>query len=108
MIILRKFDHDDEIMFGKYEPDALISDSVTSFTIRGYSYSSRVILSRFKVIIESISDNVDIDEMLGNNVTLEHEAMTKRMAADLANLLISKTETELTGEYLLALGFRII
>jgi len=113
-IIFREFDEDDEMAFGKYEPDAKISEDILVFTIKGIQYISRVIISRFKVIIEAVEHMTteadirnDINSKLDTNITLEHEALVKSFAIGLGHQLF-ETDTEITGEDLLAWGFKIL
>jgi len=115
-IIFREFWEDDEMAFGKYEPDAKISEDILIFTIKDIQYIARVIISRFKVIIEAVEhmtteadirNNDDIESKLDTNITLECESLTKGFAVNLAEHLF-ETDTEITGEDLLAWGFKIL
>ena len=110
-IIFREFNEDNEMQFGKYEPDVKISDDVLLFTIKDIDYISRVIISRFKVIIEAIAESEfepdDIESKLDTNITLEYEGLTKEFAVNVAHRLFEENE-QITGEDLLAWGFRIL
>jgi len=115
-IIFREFDEDDEMAFGKYEPDAKISEDILVFTIKGIQYISRVIISRFKVIIEAVEhmtteadirNSNDIESKLDTNITLECEVMAKSFTITLGDHLF-KTDAQITGEDLLIWGFKIL
>jgi len=112
----REFDEDDEMAFGVYEPDARISDDILLFEIKKVNYIARVIISRFKVIIEAISEyemttSDDIESKLDNNITLVHEALTKGFAVNIANHLFDnyyQEDDQINGEDLLVWGFKIL
>jgi len=110
--LFREFDEDDEMGFGKYEPDARISDDILLFQIKDINYIARVITSRFKVIIEANAEDEikiteDIDCKLDTNITLVSEQLTKQFAVNLANHLF-KENAQITGDDLLRWGFKIL
>jgi hypothetical protein len=110
--LFREFDEDDVTAFGKYEPDARISDDILLFQIKDINYIARVIISRFKVIIDAIAEDEvkiweDVNCKLFTNITLEHEAITQQFAINLAHNLFEEN-AQITGDDLLAWGFKIL
>ena len=110
--LFRKLDEDDQMAFGKYEPDARISDDILLFQIKDINYIARVITSGFKVIIEANAEDEmktseDVDCKLYENITLVSDQLTKQFAVNLANHLF-KENAQITGDDLLRWGFKIL
>jgi len=103
----QEFDEDDEMAFGKYHADSLISRDVFAFSICGHDYLSRIILDGFKVILESICQDVINHQWLCENETLVADCLSKVHSRDLAFLLATKEDhLECTGDTLLMYGFK--
>lgn len=111
----QEFDEDDEMMFGKYHKDSLISKNIILFELDRNQYQARVIIDGFKVIIEGINaGHLKIqNEFLNENVTLISESLTKNFAAEIAVNLITAYQKKLpkikiNGDYLIIRGFKLL
>jgi len=101
-------DEFDKECFPEYSDSEYIQQDIFEFSICGFTYQTRIIVDKFKVILDAASTEPKISSnFLNIDEVFEAECMTKLEAKDLAVLLATEdSHYNCTGDDLLMYGFR--